>query len=117
MPRWSEGAGAFFRLLAGGRNGSPGLLAAGAEETPRRAVIGQQRKANCRGRTLWNRLVPAMAVEVGGGESRIGRVDLDAGLPQFAGKLDSEHVQRRLGRVVAHQPDAGEFRLGIAVVR
>ncbi len=57
-----------------------------------------------------------MGVEAGRGEAGIDRIDLDARILQFGRELHRQHVQSRLGGVVAEQLDRREFppRIGIA---
>src|SRR5271156_5565223 len=94
---------------------SPRLRTLGVKEAAGRSVAGQERQVNRRGCPFGDGLISAMAVEVGGGEAGIGRIDLDARVLQFGGELDGQHIQRRFRAVVPDQFHAREFRGRVVV--
>src|SRR5260370_421472 len=75
---------------------SPRLRAAGTEEGTRWRIIHQGQPYSDGG-ALWHRLMTAMPVEVRRGRARVRGVNLDAGIAKLCGKLDGQHVERRLG--------------------
>ena len=88
-----------------------------AEEASGGAIVWQKRQTDGRRCSLRYGLATSMAVEVSGRVSWIGRVDLNAGVFQFGGELDSQHVERGLRSAVTDESECSEFRGRVADLR
>src|SRR5215831_11845366 len=88
-----------------------------AEEASGGAIVCQKRQTDGRRCSFRYGLATSMAVEVSGRVSWIGRVDLNAGVFQFGGELNSQHVQRGLRSAITDESEGSEFRGRVADLR
>jgi hypothetical protein len=80
---------------------SPGNNASSFKETTSGSIIRNECLANRLCRSFFNGLGATMAIQIGSRKSGIYSVDFDRSIPEFPGKLHGQHIEHRLGAVVA----------------